>query len=309
MSDATTKQGDAAAIIDAISDLHGHSLLQLPDGNVAVVLPRDMRLESVKPFLDQYRLAPERRRGTCTVQDIDSFVSQVARFQDDDSCVFGVRSESKPSLTCVVNYHRKGPDGIATARCGDHRVVYPFPVSNEWTAWRKADREQMPQADFAAFIEDRITDVLPPPGGSDLTDQRFPGLTTLTGHLRTTWAGPAGLIDLSRGLAVRVGQKVKNAQNLATGETQLQFESEHTDESGAPIKVPGMFMIGIPVFDGGPLYRIAVRLRYRVVASVTWFFEMWRADLVFRHAFDEACKRVAEDTGLPVVLGVPEQAI
>lgn len=40
---------------------------------------------------------------------------------------------------------------------------------------------------------------------------------------------------------------------------------------------------------------------------ITWHYVLHRQDLVFRTAFDEACAKVAEATGLPVYQGTPEQ--
>jgi hypothetical protein len=74
-----------------------------------------------------------------------------------------------------------------------------------------------------------------------------------------------------------------------------------------PVKVPNLFLIGIPVFEGGPLYRIPVRLRYRLAGGrVTWIVRRYRPEAVFKDAFDEALARIGEATGLPVLRGAPE---
>lgn len=310
-------KGDAAAIIEAIESLHGGEAVRLHGDNYwAYQLPSGMKLQSLKPLIDEYRNTPLRRRGTASVQTVGCLVQLTNRFKDAHSCLFAKRSAEKPALTAVINYNRPGEEILPdiggdsdVARHGDHRIVYAFPVSEEWKAWTELAGVKMSQADFAEFLEDRIRDVMPPPGSADLTDGRFPGVYAFADLVGGTWAGPAQLIDLSRGLAVRVNSKIKDARNLSTGETQIQYETEHADASGAPLKVPSMFMVGIPVFEDGMGYRVVVRLRYRVSnGTITWFYEPWRLDLAFKHAFDEACRTAADETGLPLVYGEPEAA-
>lgn len=75
-------------------------------------------------------------------------------------------------------------------------------------------------------------------------------------------------------LQVNVESNVKNAQTLNSGEVSILFEEVHRDGAGAPLKVPNLFTIAIPVFYGGELYRIAARLRYRVSnAKITWSYQ------------------------------------
>lgn len=52
---------------------------------------------------------------------------------------------------------------------------------------------------------------------------------------------------------------------------------------------------------------MCARLRYRLDGGrVTWTVALHRPELVFRHAFGEACELVANETGLSVFRGSPE---
>jgi hypothetical protein len=65
-----------------------------------------------------------------------------------------------------------------------------------------------------------------------------------------------------------------------------------------------MVVLNIPVFKSGELYQILVRLRYRKQAGgVVFFYELWRDDRVFDHAFDEAAERLSGATSLPLFRG------
>ncbi len=100
---------------------------------------------------------------------------------------------------------------------------------------------------------------------------------------------------------------IKEARNLSSGEGQLVFDSQHVDADGKPLTVPNLFMICIPIFARGDLYRLLARLRYRKAnGGLVFWFELWRHDLAFEQAFAEACDKVAAATGLPLFIGAPE---
>ena len=67
-------------------------------------------------------------------------------------------------------------------------------------------------------------------------------------------------------------------------------------------------LIVIPIFARSPVfYRIIARLRYRIAnGKPVFWYEMWRPDLTFETAFNEAVADVGEKTGLPIYLGLPE---
>src|SRR3546814_13779715 len=115
-------------------------------------------------------------------------------------------------------------------------------------------------------------------------------------------------MDLSVGLKVYEKANVSEAVNLASGEVQIQFTSEHVDGTGSPLKVPNLFLIAIPVFKNGQFYRLAARLRYRrAPEGLVFWYELWRADRAFDHAFRDSCERARVDTELPLLFGTPEQ--
>jgi len=283
-----------------------------------------MEVYSVKDQIDEWRERPERRRGTIHAHDLDSFIALVNRDKLADSVIFA-RNDDKPRLTAVLDFHDNREDQGDEAQpafCED-RIRYDFPLSDEWKAWTEhAGRENaMDQGTFAAFVEDHVFDV-GEPAAAGATAQAF------ALKLGVSFAGPQRLMEVSRGLAVRVDEKFSNKVNLATGETQFAFTSEHKDANGAPLVVPAAFHLMIPIFKGGALCSIPVRLRYRTdKGSVVWFYELHRADLFKTDAVNDTLKRVrmlpeahqeAKDDeisvklegpgggcGLPVYLGAP----
>ena len=280
-------------------------ILEPGTGVEALVVRSGNSIEPNDPdIFDDYREAPRFRHGTAAMLSLDSLISHVVRFKDADSVVFANDDRKNPSLTAVLDYHRTGANG--DPRFGKHRSTFSFPLSDEWKAWAEANDQKMTMADFAAFLENRIIDVLYLIPGEDSLPEDLQRLVDTLGGPETI-ATPNKLMELARGLQVNDEAIVQEAVNLSSGEGVVRFQARHTDENGAPLKVPSLFLIAIPVFRNGPLYRLAARLRYRAAGGrLTFWFELWRTDRTFDHAFTEALERVRVETQLPVLVGKPE---
>lgn len=309
-----SEQNNVRAIADLVEGYHQPQIVDI-EGRGALeragvlVVPQNMTVHQIDGFLDSLRMQPRRRRGTITAHDLTSLIALCDRFKDGDSVVFA--DANAQQMVAVFNYNRAGSDGSEAGqpRFGDHRALYKFPLSKEWKAWAEKNGVMMQQLDFAAFIEDRIADVIPPdpalsavPAASSRSSAQ-----QLAQLLGGEFATPNRLLELSRGLAVREGAQVKGFTNLSTGETQIQFDTTHTDADGRPLNVPSLFLLAIPVYDNGPLWKVAARLRYRLGGGrVNWFYQLYRPELILEQAFEEACATVAEQTGLPVYRGVAD---
>lgn len=266
----------------------------LSNGGGAAPLPKSIFID----YLDH----PEHRTGTAAMTRLESFVEHVNRFKNENSVVFAKDDSVSPGLIAVLDYHDAGAEG--TPRFGKHRTTFNFPLSDEWMLWNERNGVKMTMVDFAEFLEERINDIDTVESRDDLNEdiQRFIGATGLD-----KIASPSRLVELSRNLQIHETSKIKQVQNLATGEGVLRFESEHTDAAGAPVDVPGLFIICIPVFAHDGYYRIAARLRYRKTGEgIVFWYDLWRTDLVFDHAFNQACERVKTETVLPLLIGAPE---
>jgi uncharacterized protein YfdQ (DUF2303 family) len=268
----------------------------------ALVVPDGKRLVDLKPFADQWRTVPERATGTAEINELASFIEFVNRFKTADTVIFADNKRSAPSLLAVLDYNQStlSPSG-GLANWGQHRVLHKFPVSDEWKTWIGGNKQQMNQETFAAWIEERILDVADPTLATERTTQI---LSALGGVLL---ASPAKLLALSKGLAVHVKSQLENFVKLDSGEANLVWKTEHQDEAGVKLNVPGAFLIAIPLFQGGSCYPIIVRLRYRVGnGAVSWSYALYRTEEFFDAAIAQACKDVGEKTSLPVIIGTPE---
>lgn len=285
-------QGVEIVVIDAPEGFTG-----LP-AKVPVALHRGETpaVNAIANVLESYRLHPKRKQGTAEAQTFESFCELINRHKSEHSVIFADADWRKPSFTAVIDYHHLGVDGQPDY--GKHRVHYAFPLSEEWQAWNKMNGQKMTQEDFAYFLEDRVAELSAP-----TDDERI----WLERDFATTVATPSQLVELSRGLQVNVASKVKAAHTLANGEGQIVWEESHQDANGAPLKVPGIFILSVPPFFMGDKMRIPVRLRYRAAGgSVVWFYQIYRPDQFITEHVRHALFDAREKTGLPTYEGKPE---
>lgn len=284
-------------------------------------VPQTARLEDLAETLEARQPRPNRARGTVVLDDLDSFIAWTNRHASRDdggsaiyasafeivavindhaskapaeplpSMIYDANSELEPiDVTTIEPEHKPG--------WGDFRGVYSLPYSEEWLAWTGIDSEGLSQAAFAEFLETRILDAIAP----EIAGSRSERMASAIG---ASLASPSDLLNLSRGLAIRISSKVTNVQNLSSGETQLSYGEEHTDAKGAPLKIPGAFAIAIPVFKRGPLWKIPVRLMYRWKGGdrVSWIMRLVDSDAVVEEARAEAIDRIRLECGLPTFRG------
>ena len=285
-----------------------------PDSGVEVLAIADTS-GGLRPlpadFYDTARDTPRFRRGTAAMTSLDSFIDHVNRFGDDDTAVFADDRRDAPKLTAVLDYHRadnpieSGGSTIGQFRHGMHRTTFAFPLSDEWKAWQKANGSKMSMGAFALFLEDRIGDIAV--AGDEFPEdvERF---VNVNGGVDAI-ADFATLVELSRGLKVYEQANVEEAQNLASGEGHIRFSVEHETRgrTGGTVKVPTMFFVAIPIFNKGPFYRIGARLRYRkTTEGIVFWFDLYRSDRSFDHAFAEAVEKVDAKTPARVFFGAPE---
>lgn len=305
-----------------LSDLIGRSPIT-PQGTALMLqnADGDQRVVDLLPHMEPYFQRPLARKGTATALTLLSFIDLVNRHKGVSSAVFGDPNWRKPTATAVIDYHDQVPepgsdDRVAQpadsppsrsldpyARHGKHRIHYAFPLDEAWQAWVKIHDRcvnglPLDQHEFAEWIEDHIMDIGSPTAVEEAEIKRLFGATVATG---------ADMMTLSRGLEVNEKVAVKTAVKLASGEGEIQFERAHTDKAGGAVKVPGFFMLNVPVFYLGDPVTVPVRLRYRVSEGVvTWLMLMHRPDIHVTGAVQAAFDKIRTETNLPLYEGSAE---
>lgn len=252
------------------------------------------QVRAVKDIIETYRLRPERRVGVAQVATLESFNALANRHKTAHSAIFAAVDWPNPSLTAVIDYHKLDGEPAHLK----HRVVYPFPVTEEFSAWIDNDGEMMEQGPFAAFLEEHAAELSAP---FDAEAIEFEGL------FKVKMAAPNELIALSRDLEIHVNARVKRQERLSSGERIVEFGEEHLNGAGEKVTIPGVFMISVPAFIDGDSVRIPARLRYRVVGgTIKWAYQLWRWRHWLRQQVKQDMLAAAKATGLPAYEGAPE---
>lgn len=323
---AETQKNIAETIIEEMRRVGNFEFVSAPDGGkplapVIVSAPEGMRLHDLTA---QNRavveaLKPMQRKGKAVLADLDSLIGWTNRFKGDDTVLFGQISP-EPKLVSVIDYHAQGApvidhqNGDPAARYGRHLGVYSFPVSEEWKRWNAISGKSLDKDAFGEFIEEQAKDFLDPTPallGQNTTDAEpwEARMIEIAAKVQGRFGQYSALNLLSREFKVHETGHLNVTTNRDTGEARVQFLTEHKDPDGQPLTMPNLFMIAIPVFEEGALYRLAVRFRYRKAGSdVKFIVQLYNPDVALRDAAREAMTAAQEATGVPLLMGVPETA-
>lgn len=268
-------------------------VLQVEGTKGLVVAPQGMSVAHVKKFIDEERQNPETLKGVTALHTCDSFIEFVNRYKSDNSAIF--YNKSGQEVTCIFDCATK-----EQASFERHRAFYEFPFSKELKAWKDNNDQSMNQLDFAMFIEKNVLDISEPPA-PDKENEALKEIRLRCGGL---YASVNKMMELSKGISIRADERATIKHDLNTGEAIINFSSEHTDATGNAVKVPNMFIIVIPVLEGGKAYQLPCRLRYRLNnGSVRWWYEIINLDKAIELAVDEELAEIKEKAGLPVFYG------
>ena len=222
---------------------------------------------------------PTRKRGKVTMNDASSFIDYF-NIHADESKIYG--QVTPPKFVGVLNDNTESDPGW-----GDHRVTYDCPLSNEWQAWKAFSGQPRDQIAFSEFIESNTLDITSQAEGE-----------------------PSGADMLEVATNFKAQKKVNFAsgQRMANGGVNFVYQEEVNGTAGekGQIKVPEVFWIGIPVFEGGAPYRIECKLRYRLKdGNLSMWFEMVRYHKVLEAAFMDIWEEIATGTGVKIWRGTP----
>lgn len=316
----------------------GPSIYGAPTSVPYAVIPDGMKAIDLKPFLESFREHPERPTGTAVTMDTASFINHVNRHKTPSSVIFCNRdwkaprqaprnyqdavewlkndtdAWTRPSLTAVLDYHH--PTNADTyaglPQWGEHRTCYTFPLSKEFLAWATFNELRMTQADMAAFFEDRAIDIVPPPTFNDSDpyseNKDFHAmLERMTNLLAGRWGDAFDAMNMSRTMRIHENSKVEQTTKRESGQDNLIYTTEHTDDQGQKFEPKSLFLLSIPIFEQGPKYLLPILVSYKLRASaITWSYKMYRHDLAVNDAIQTACAMVAAETTLPLIYGTPE---
>lgn len=323
---AETPKNIAETIIEEMRKVGSYEFVSIPQDDaplapMIVSAPKDMVLHDLTAKHREaiQQLKPLRRTGKAALHDLDSLIAWTNRFKGADTVIYG-QLQPTPRLVSVIDYHGEGApaddpvSGDPSANYGRHRAVYDFPVSEEWKRWTGIDGKSLTKDEFGEFIEENANDLLDPTpallghhvDAEDLAPWEV-RMIEIASKLQGRFGQYSTLVQLSREFQVHETGHLQITTNRDTGEARVQFLTEHKDPDGQPLSIPNLFMIAVPVFDEGALYRIAARFRYRKSGdSVKFTISLYNPDVALRDAAREAMGHAQTMTAVPLLMGTPE---
>lgn len=279
-----------AAMHDLVLDTLQPTVHDVAAGKV-LVTSDDHRVHDLEKILDEHREHPRRARESSVHHTLASLIQHARRHARPESADFCELAGVAPKVTVVYDYQPAQDASRGAWR--EHRATYAFPPSDAWVRWTGVDGKALSVAAFAQLLEDGIADVRDPASAD--ANLQLPGVR---------YASPAELLTLAEGLSVRVEQVVVDQRRAANGTCTMTFAEAHADEKGEPLKIPGGFLLGIPVFLGGAAYAVPARLRYRVKnRQVEWSVHLHNAETCRRDAITEAAATFSEESGVVTYMG------
>jgi hypothetical protein len=130
----------------------------------------------------------------------------------------------------------------------------------------------------------------------------------LTITLDLTLLGDAfDAMNMARTMRIHENSKVEQTTKRESGQENLIYTTEHTDDQGQKFEPKTLFLLSIPIFEQGPKYLLPILVSYKLRGSAsTWSYKMYRHDLAVNDAIQTACNCVATETNLPLIYGTPE---
>jgi uncharacterized protein YfdQ (DUF2303 family) len=249
-------------------------------GKPYAVVPEGWHVQDIETLLPY----PTRARGETALHDTDSFCAWVNERKGDHTRIYAVANpNSGVRFVAVLDDTVQAVD----PQWGDWRGVYTPMATPEWQIWTAMNGKKGAQRDFAEFIETNVDDV-------------FSGSPT----------EPPGavLLELASVLQATLKAEFSSATRLSNGATQLRYAETITATGGnGSLEMPEVFFLGIPVFIGGPTYKIGCRLRYRIDPhshALSIGYDMMRPHKVVETAANDIIGVIREQTALPVLMGV-----
>lgn len=316
MSDTTTinqKETDLGAFARYVEEHHApevqihEQVLELGEGEsdalALLVRTKAQVIEDFTEKRDALRQHPRAAVGFARLKDERAFLDHFDRHAQPSASVIFADPDAM-RLVSVLDYHDDGVAGRLTLygrgpNWCRHGGIYQPAMSPAWKAWLEATSKPMTSIELAAFLEDRIIDVVGTPMASKT-------LAELQEKLGGRIGGPSDLVSIARNLKVNVKSTVRDVRTLSSGEMEVAYTEQHEDGTGQPLTIPSLFAVVIPVFFNGVRYQLPFRLRYRIAGgSVNWQISMYNAEEAVDLAFAELVARV-RDEAPELELGDPD---
>jgi uncharacterized protein YfdQ (DUF2303 family) len=229
-------------------------------------LPAEMRIES----LEKYMLTPLRTRAKATFPEPDSFTRYVNDYKQDSTRIFA--DEAAARFSCIIDYHGAKPQFC------EHTAALQLKPTKAWLDWMQIHNRQSTQDSLAEFLEDHLTEIAQPDGGT--------------------------VMDAVRFLTAKKSVDFKRATNLTNGTIALEYEEQIEARGKGNAEIPAEFTLLIQPYEYGDKFPLKARLRYRLKDDrLTFIVSLEKPEEILKVAFTQASRAVGEAAGITPLLG------
>lgn len=262
--------------IRALLDMGGDYLVAEPvdndDGSQTVFIGDKVKphhIPALNPALPNFVKQAE------TVVEPKSFTDYLIQFKSSTAICRASLGQNR--IDAVLDYHgdarKDGRDSAVPGR-GAHVLTLLCPWDADYKKWRELFDQGVAQTTLMEFLEDMIHTIADPVAG-DLLEA-------------------IGNVELDR------SSKFKSVRNLRNGTVQFVYAEDESNGS-VTVKMPEVIRVVTPIFQGGPMTQLEVKLRYALVQGVLVFkLVLPGADKVEREAFRSIGEHVRAETATPV---------
>lgn len=223
----------------------------------------------------EYTGTPNRKHGTTTVRDADSFRKYYEKHADADTEVYA--NAERLTVTAVLDAHQ-----AAAARWEGHRLTLGLAKTDAWRQWMELDGKLMGQEQFAEFLEDHLPELVEPDA--------------------------ATMLEIAQSIQAATKVDFQSGTRLATGERQFKYVETVNAKAGqrGELTIPETFVIGLVPFEGSEGYKLTARLRYRIAdTQLRIGYKLERPADVLKAAFGDVVDEIGEAIEQPVMNGTP----
>lgn len=211
----------------AVAYAHPKPLESQPDV-LTLVVPEGFELKELD--LEQYAANPRFASGRFQFTRVQSFLEYIGEISSNERRIFATE---QGAMTCFFDAHGAKP--------GWHQHFAEFTPTEtpSWKSWVAASGRWFTQAEFAEFLEDRITEIAEPDGA--------------TLHTIATTLKVKTNIDFQSGISIHSGQ------------VQLVYQEQMDAGAGAKgdIAIPETLTLVLTPYEGGEAYKAEARFRFR----------------------------------------------
>ena len=245
-----------------------HEVLMDDGDNTHLLVSKGKHVHVVSNNKDR----PTRKKGSKSFTSAKSFCHYVNKHKSEDETVI-IADEDKSQVKAIIN-----DNGVDNAAWSDFTAELKIKYSKQWIKWfensNSARDRYFDQSEFADFLEDNRADFMCGKGEGEKENVTALELGSIITNLQQTSQ-----------------EKFSSKTDPVTGKVKFSYENEEIGKGN--VEIPKQFIIVIPVYRSGDLFKITIRLRHRITGgSAKFYYIIDEVESIKKKAFDMVCNRI-----------------